>query len=255
METDTLPSAEDVDAAFLSDFYSDILLAAGLTGDKKRSSVSKHYLIRQMKSSLLPFLRSSALLFHYLTSVTPPKELADPASTDQPDEFTVLTTYLGLSDKFNILLGCPLLIQLAKNWARHPRIHALLASSNDNQSAKSAVDPPLKVISQPHDVNQLVPLPTDYSELINSVSQFTCPNSDSEDSRSPTLCLVCGAMLCSQSYCCQTDIEGQMVGACTYHTHFCGAGVGIFLRIRDCKILLLAGKSKGTFHLEIYILY
>jgi E3 ubiquitin-protein ligase UBR2 len=54
-------------------------------------------------------------------------------------------------------------------------------------------------------------------------------------------------MLCSQSYCCQTDLDGSMVGACTYHTHVCGAGVGIFLRVRDCKILLLAGKSKGCY--------
>lgn len=118
---------------------------------------------------------------------------------------------------------------------------------------KSPTELPLTLIRQPHEVNRLVSLPSDYSELINSVSQFTCPNSDSDDSRSPTMCLVCGTMLCSQSYCCQTDLDGMMVGACTYHTHICGAGVGIFLRVRDCKILLLAGKSKGKESEEMFL--
>lgn len=31
----------------------------------------------------------------------------------------------------------------------------------------------------------------------------------------------------------------------SYHTIECGAGVGIYLRTNDCKIMLLAGKSKG----------
>lgn len=51
-----------------------------------------------------------------------------------------------------------------------------------------------------------------------------------------------------QSYCCQTEFpEGSrvMVGACTYHAHYCGAGTGIFLRVRECKILLLSGRIKG----------
>lgn len=244
METDTKPSPDDVDAAFLSDFCSEVLLAAGLTDERKLRFPSGEKLLIHMKKSLLPLLRCSSLLFHFLTSVSPPVRLTEATPVEPHEEFSILTGYLGLSDKFNILMGRPLLRQLAKNWARHPRVH-LLATCNDSPKCKSPVDPPLKLITQPHDVNRLVPLPSDYSELINSVSQFTCPNSDLEDSRSPTMCLVCGAMLCSQSYCCQTDLDSQMVGACTFHTHFCGAGVGIFLRIRDCKILLLAGKSKG----------
>ncbi|MPC24345.1 E3 ubiquitin-protein ligase UBR2 [Portunus trituberculatus] len=56
--------------------------------------------------------------------------------------------------------------------------------------------------------------------------------------------------LLDYSYCCQTEFpEGsrQMVGACTYHAHFCGAGTGIFIRVRECKILLLSGQIKGCF--------
>ena len=57
-----------------------------------------------------------------------------------------------------------------------------------------------------------------------------CPKSNGDDTRAPTMCLVCGQMLCSQSYCCQTELDGVKVGAATEHSYKCGAGVGIFLR-------------------------
>jgi hypothetical protein len=44
------------------------------------------------------------------------------------------------------------------------------------------------------------------------------------------MCLVCGEVVCSQSYCCQAELDGEAVGACTAHAHTCGARVGIFLR-------------------------
>ena len=61
-------------------------------------------------------------------------------------------------------------------------------------------------------------------------SFFRCPKSDGDDSRAPTMCLVCGTMLCSQSYCCQTEFEGATMGAATEHAYKCGGGAGIFLR-------------------------
>ena len=239
-----------LEVRFLTDFCSDILSAAGLSSSSSRFThlPSGQDLVSFAKKSLLPLLRCSALLFHFLTNISPPtllKESSSLADLDPCIEFNILSEYLGLSPKFYNLFGSQLLRQLALKWVRHPRV--ILLASNAVVQNKSPTEIPLKLISQPHDVNQLICLPKDYSELINSVSQFTCPNSDLEDSRSPTMCLVCGTMLCSQSYCCQTDLESQMVGACTHHTHFCGAGVGVFLRIRDCKVLLLAGKSKGWY--------
>jgi BMFP domain-containing protein YqiC len=233
---------------------------------------------------------------------------------------------------------------------------------------------PVKFIRQPHSVNQLIDLPFDYSELVDRVSNFTCPSIKNEDSRTPTMCLVCGVMLCSQSYCCQRDlndlasnykqvvrrqeesrqqwlaaaasssggagsspsggtrsdsdnavvqgggpsggvqasamatwsalfshigpfagtgaataggagggpatatggsnqspaairstitsftsmisnphINQQLVGSCTYHAHECSGGVGVFLRIRNCQILLLSGRSKGCYMPAPYI--
>lgn len=116
-------------------------------------------------------------------------------------------------------------------------------------------------VTFPRESNKLINLPEDYSVLINQASSFTsvqpptltlhthththtskkgrkravcylcrCPRSGADKSRAPTLCLVCGSMLCSQSYCCQTEVDGEDVGACTAHTFNCGAGVGLFLR-------------------------
>lgn len=229
----------------MSKFSSELLVAAGLSPESSKLPTGGH-LIPFVKRSLLSFMRSAALLFHFLTNISPPSLLREATSSEDLDpemEFGILAAYLGLSPRLHELWDSPSLRQLAMSWVKHPRVHLL--ASNAVVQNKSPTEIPLKLISQPHDVNHLIVLPKDYSELLNSVSNFTCPNSDLEDSRQPTMCLVCGTMLCSQSYCCQTELESQMVGACTYHTHFCGAGVGIFLRIRDCKVLLLAGKSKG----------
>lgn len=62
----------------------------------------------------------------------------------------------------------------------------------------------------PHPVRirLLIDLPNDYSELINQAASFRCPSIQVEDLSAtvPTLCLVCGKILCSQSYCCQQSV-------------------------------------------------
>lgn len=45
---------------------------------------------------------------------------------------------------------------------------------------------------------------------------------------------------------------GEVVGACTAHAENCGKGVGIFLRIRENRIMLVSGRSKGCFLLTPY---
>ena len=98
----------------------------------------------------------------------------------------------------------------------------------------------------------------------------SCPKSDGDDSRAPTMCLVCGTMLCSQSYCCQTEMDNATVGAATAHAQTCGAGTGIFLRlvsdarcntitqslyhsVRECQVLLMSGRTKGCFFAPPYL--
>lgn len=319
-------------------------------------------------------------------------------------EFSSICQYLSLPETFNILFKNQEARHLARSWLRHSRVLVLIksaqstkdeqpimqtiktnaskgtikragssSSSLNNQSTTSATEitqqhktelMPVKFIRQPHLVNRLIELPYDYSELVDKVSDFSCPSIKNEDSRTPTMCLICGVMLCSQSYCCQRDlndlasnyrqilqrqqelrqqqqvtnsggsasssssmtlggssnnsdtstntlrhfttndmdeinlmpaitvaainfiqnlgtaganfshnhqhhntastssasgsginstIHQQLVGSCTYHAYECSGGVGVFLRIRNCQILLLSGRSKGCYMPAPYI--
>lgn len=277
MEVDISSEGEDEsELKFINQFYRDILLEAldiksNTSEPRGESSEGNNFdklralhILKSLKVKLLPFLRSTALFFHFLTGVVPPERLKEgmSQSTPCPDiEYNLLCEYLGLPSKLSSLIDVKLR-NLINIWCHHPHIKPriytfsnLSSSFLSNFTASFELTPSspleqrnskeLPLIAQPHTVNQLINLPKDYSELINSVSDFICPNSEGDDARTPTICLVCGTILCSQSYCCQIEIDNGMVGACTYHAHTCGAGVGIFLRIRDCKILLLAGRSKG----------
>lgn len=286
-------------------------------------------------------------------------------------EYEAICQYLDLPNNFSLLLQSQEARHLAHSWLRHSRVLVLIKSAlkkdcearRENEQKVSELMP-VRFIRQPHSVNRLVDLPYDYSELVDKVSNFTCPSIKNEDSRTPTMCLVCGVILCSQSFCCQRDLNElasnyqlalqrqrdnlraqsetssqpeqsstsrvgsqlmntnlvmypsvpglvnsrghpmnalaignasierangltvisvgasggsiimganisnastsgsgshsaqahswpslnqQLVGSCTYHAHECSAGVGVFLRIRTCQILLLSSPSKGCY--------
>uniref|UniRef100_A0A8C9ZWX3 E3 ubiquitin-protein ligase n=1 Tax=Sander lucioperca TaxID=283035 RepID=A0A8C9ZWX3_SANLU len=173
-------------------------------------------LFRCVKAGVLPFLRAAALFFHYLNSTAPPADLL----VSGPGQWEALLSFLSLPSN---------LLQLYHGQ------HTLLEPLIHRES------------------NRLIELPEDYSVLINQASSFTCPRSGGDKSRAPTLCLVCGCMLCSQSYCCQTELDGEDVGACTAHTSTCGAGLGLFLRVRESQVLFVAGKTKGCFYPPPYL--
>uniref|UniRef100_A0A672PN98 E3 ubiquitin-protein ligase n=1 Tax=Sinocyclocheilus grahami TaxID=75366 RepID=A0A672PN98_SINGR len=188
-----------------------------------------------VKAGILPYLRTAAMFFHYLNGAPAPPEL----HTLGVGEWEALCGYLCLPSNLLQLFynNWELMEPLLHGWCSHPGVLQGLQSS----------------VALIRESNHLIELPGDYSALINQASSFTCPKSGGDKSRAPTLCLVCGAMLCSQSYCCQTELEGEDVGACTAHTFACGAGVGIFLRVRESQVLFLAGKTKGCFYAPPYL--
>merc|ERR1712136_401116 len=99
----------------------------------------------------------------------------------------------------------------------------------------------------------LVKLDEDYSDIISKASTFVCPRFGREDdSVFPTMCMICGEILCSQSYCCQKKLNNRTVGACVYHAHCCSLDYGIFLRARDCTIVLL-NDSRGSYRPAPYL--
>lgn len=182
-----------------------------------------------VKRATLPFLRCCALFYYFLTDVHYPPSLGELGG----DTYEELCKYLGLPTTLTELFETPKYKDLISIWLTHERVPECLASKS--------------FVKLPKVINGLVSLPRDYSELINMVSTFTCPNSDRDNTRNPTMCLVCGEMLCSQSYCCQQELNSTSVGACTFHAHRCGANCGMFLRVRECEILLLATPNRGCF--------
>ncbi|ETE66935.1 E3 ubiquitin-protein ligase UBR2, partial [Ophiophagus hannah] len=188
-------------------------------GSALKEISSGWHLWKSIKTGIMPFLRCSAMFFHYLNGVPIPSEL----KANGANQFEYLCSYLSLPSN-------------------------LICLFQENSKITNTL-----IESYPRESNKLIELPEDYSCLINQASNFSCPKSGGDKSRAPTLCLVCGTMLCSQSYCCQTELEGEDVGACTAHTYTCGSGVGIFLRVRECQVLFLAGKTKGCFYAPPYL--
>ncbi|CAH1791627.1 unnamed protein product [Owenia fusiformis] len=234
---DSMELEPDADSQALVDIYHRLRKQAGIEVSNVPSAWQLH---QRVKHISVPFLRSAALFFHYLTGISSPVELQQENCLD---EFDYLCRYLALPSSLAALFD-----------PRNTLINTLVASwcSDDNLKTRISASSE-KLTRYPLKVNQLIKLPKDYSDVINSASTFTCPKSDGEDSRAPTMCLVCGEMLCSQSYCCQIELDGMTVGAATAHAQSCGSGVGLFLRVRECQILLLAGKIKGSFHAPPYL--
>ncbi|KAK9886902.1 hypothetical protein WA026_019159 [Henosepilachna vigintioctopunctata] len=202
----------------------------------KREQFSSQSALKKIRENSIPFLRCCVLFYHYLTEVPAPPSLLEVGG----DTFSNMCAYLNLPENPEDVFDCEI-IQLLDKWCHHKKVQSYLTGTETD------------VVKEPLKVNRLIELPEDYSDLINTVSSFTCPKSDHEDARNPTMCLVCGDILCSQSYCCQTDMNKILVGACNYHAHTCGAGFGIFLRVRDCEILLLASPHRGCFMSAPYL--
>ncbi|KAK2505994.1 hypothetical protein MC885_004864 [Smutsia gigantea] len=207
-------------------------------GSSLKEIPSGWHLWRNVRTGIMPFLKCSALFFHYLNGVPSPPEI----QVSGTSHFEHLCNYLSLPNNLICLFqeNGEIMKLLIESWCH-------------NIEVKRYAEGERGAIRYPRESNKLIDLPEDYSSLINQASNFLCPKSGGDKSRVPTLCLVCGTLLCSQSYCCQTDLEGEDVGACTAHTYSCGSGVGIFLRVRECQVLFLAGKTKGCFYSPPYL--
>lgn len=193
-------------------------------------------LIVALKDQSTIFLRLCCIFFNIITGV----ELPDEMGFIGGDSFNVMADYLSINKNLFSYFSESEMLKFLYKCAQHQAVELYCNKQMAFDQNFSTIIPPIPP------VRQLVSLPNDYSDLMNSVSLFTCRNNEREDSRNPTMCLVCGEVLCSQTYCCQKELNKTAVGACNYHTEVCGAGAGIFLRIREAEVLLL-GQNTGCF--------
>uniref|UniRef100_A0AAV2JE81 E3 ubiquitin-protein ligase n=1 Tax=Knipowitschia caucasica TaxID=637954 RepID=A0AAV2JE81_KNICA len=204
-------------------------------GDMSGSAVAE-----RVKRGIEPFLRCAALFFNCLTGVRPPEELFTTAVSSL--QLEPLCSYLALPSN---------LFQLFQD--HRETVAPLLQRWSESPVVTKALKGKLQTVRYPRRRNRLIDLPDDYSALLNQASHFQCPKSMDDERKHPTLCLCCGTMLCSLSSCCLSQVDGEDVGACTAHAATCGAGVGMFLRIRECEIVLRASKTRGSTYPAPYL--
>uniref|UniRef100_A0A2K6EIX3 E3 ubiquitin-protein ligase n=1 Tax=Propithecus coquereli TaxID=379532 RepID=A0A2K6EIX3_PROCO len=176
-------------------------------------SIPGWYLWVSLKNGITPFLRCAALFFHYLLGVTPPEELL---TNSTEGEYSALCSYLSLPTNLFLLFQeyWDTVRPLLQRWCTDPALLNCLKQ-------KSTV--------------------------------VRCPRSADDERKHPVLCLFCGAILCSQNVCCQEIVNGEEVGACIFHALHCGAGVCIFLKIRECRVVLVEGKARGCAYPAPYL--
>jgi len=88
---------------------------------------------------------------------------------------------------------------------------------------------------------EMYPLPNRISDLIEECSHRKCKRCNSVP-YVPTICLLCGEMLCFQSYCCNKDDHGE----CFLHSQTCGKSIGMYMLIKKCMVYINCG-TNGAF--------
>uniref|UniRef100_A0A4W6FBI0 E3 ubiquitin-protein ligase n=1 Tax=Lates calcarifer TaxID=8187 RepID=A0A4W6FBI0_LATCA len=216
-----------------------ILLSSTGTNKKQYYYYFLNYSVAErVKRGIEPFLRCAALFFNCLTGVHPPEELF----VTSQGQMEALCSYLALPSN---------VFQLFQE--HRDTVNPLLQRWCGSSAITKALKGKTQTVRYPRRRNRLIDLPEDYSALLNQASHFQCPKSTDDERKHPTLCLFCGTMLCSQSSCCLSQLDGEDVGACTAHAATCGAGVGMFLRIRECEIVLMASKTRGSTYPAPYL--
>ncbi|PWZ03008.1 hypothetical protein BCV70DRAFT_9664 [Testicularia cyperi] len=103
---------------------------------------------------------------------------------------------------------------------------------------------PTLLLEHPH-IYELARLPTDLAVLLQDTRKRVCKKCGDVPPE-PALCLLCGEVVCFQSFCCQSEEDGER-GECNQHTDVCGGATGVFFKIKSNVVMLLY-QGNGTFH-------
>ena len=72
--------------------------------------------------------------------------------------------------------------------------------------------------------------------------------------KDPTLCLLCGVMVCLREACCRPT-TGDMMHEAVRHSVDCGAGTAPFLAVNSATIVVIRGKRAciwGSIYLDAF---
>ncbi|KAF9353814.1 hypothetical protein BGX34_011365 [Mortierella sp. NVP85] len=243
--------------------------------------------LKLLKTYVLPFLRKSALLFDARYGVLfPETQPAMSTAEPLDDEYARLAALLHLPELLPLCtkwIGDDLLKGIISAWckdvmtltvpntrAREKSVvgrtggssvtHPVPISSSSSSSSSSS--PPSSLSSAVVPTNsqfvrlaiglnhpaiyELVGLPKRLDALFEQSIKYVCPKCNTVP-HDPALCLCCGTIVCSQSFCCLEGLDSEGRGECNTHALTCTGPVGIYLLIKKCVILLLHVRN-GCFH-------
>jgi len=149
-----------------------------------------------VKNAAIPFLRCCSLFYYFLTNIKPPSVLTELNG----DTYYNMCSYLGLPTTCADLFNNMFINTLIRKWSLNTKLIKIKSGE-------------LTMLRDWSKISDLVTLPDEYSVVMKNVLKFNCPNRPNEEARSPAMCLVCGKILCSESYCCQTEFNGTLVSS------------------------------------------
>jgi len=100
---------------------------------------------------------------------------------------------------------------------------------------------------------QLLRLPRNYDAIFQFYHKRVCTVCQKVP-KDPTLCLLCGVMVCLREACCRLP-AGEMMNEAVRHSVDCGAGTAPFLAVNSATIVVIRGKRAciwGSIYLDAF---
>ncbi|KAJ3226348.1 hypothetical protein HK099_005056 [Clydaea vesicula] len=227
----------------IKSFFSWLMISLGMKPDViqyTKKMVTSSVLLTLTKAVCLPFLRKTCLLVHAkfgviapgldesTTSLKADLGLENEALGDVADEYTRLCRYLNLplveSVCSNKTMNDETLSKLISGWCVHLSQYDL----SHFYHAKVPMDVNFKEIDEDKERLLTLALPSIYS-LVNLPNRLDILFEESKKQickrclnipQNPAVCLLCGLIVCHQSFCCQEGDDGE----CNLHCNSYGNG-------------------------------
>ncbi|GAA5940730.1 uncharacterized protein JCM15063_006345 [Sporobolomyces koalae] len=100
-------------------------------------------------------------------------------------------------------------------------------------------------------IYELLGLPQHLDTLVASALNRKCRRCQ-QSPENPAICLLCGQLVCCQSFCCMAGEEEAQHGECNEHMWTCGGSVGIFFLVKR-NVILYLHTDKGAFTQPPYL--
>lgn len=168
----------------------------------------------------LPFLRRAAIVQHIVTGGARDLVRSLPQALEDANEHERLRFQLGIPPVSEVFAQttdgsndplCTLMMRWLNHFHRYAR----------GQGPPSSIYKTLPALEHPG-IYELVGLPRSYNALVSEGGTRKCPRCNMIPTK-PALCLLCGAIVCTQSYCCMIDniANNPEHGECNMHMWRC----------------------------------